>query len=214
MALPSTLANLVPPDEVGLLRRMEDLERQQRETLPAIMAAIAPMFADINEALAKAQEAIDSIQDQQDAIAAQQAALTAQVARIDALVNGQVTVGVAATATQSGWASSTGHATKASSPIAVPTGYSQAFVFALASMHFMDTAPNGGWVRAVIASEAGGEMGGLANLQLGQSASHTRAVGGLSGGTLWLECQMRSSVATGGMSGRIAQISGFAIFLR
>lgn len=214
MALPSTLANLAPPTEATLIRRMEDLERQQRETLPAIMEAIAPMFADINTALANAQTAISNAQAAITQVEAQQSALATQVSRIDALVNSQVTVGVAATSTQSGWASSAGQVTKASSPIAVPAGYSQAFVFALASMHFMDTAPNGGWVRAVIAGEAGGEMGGLANLQLGQSASHTRAIGGLAGGTLWLECQMRSSVATGGMSGRIAQISGFAIFLR
>jgi hypothetical protein len=207
MALPSTLANLAPPDEATLIRRLEELERAQRETGPAIMSAIAPMFADITTALTNAQTAITQVQ-------AQQTALQTQINRIDALVNNQVTVGIAGTSTASGWASSTGQATKASSSIGVPAGYSQAFVFALASMHFMDSSPNGGWVRAVILGEAGGEMGGLANLQLGQSASHTRALGGLNGGSISIECQMRSSVATGGMSGRIAQISGFAIFLR
>lgn len=221
MALPSTLANLIPPDEAGMVRRIEALEAQQRETLPAIMAAISPMFAEINEALTTAQAAIAQVEAQQLELAAQQAALQAQqtalstqVARIDALVNNQVTVGIAGTATASGWASSASHATKVSSSIGVPGGYSQAFVFALASMHFQDSAPNGGWIRAVVAGQAGGEMGGLANLNLGQSASHTVAIGGLNGGSIGLDMQMRSSVGTAGNSGRIAQVSGFAIFLR
>lgn len=151
---------------------------------------------------------------QQTALAAQQSAMSVQIARIDSLVSDQVTVGIAATVTTSGWSSSTGHAAKAASSIGVPSGYSQAFVFALASMHFQDTVPNGGWVRTVINGSAGGEMGGLANLELGQSASHTAYFNGLSGGSLGIECQMRSSVGTGGMPGRIAQISGFAIFLK
>ena len=155
----------------------------------------------------------EELQSQITAMAEQQATLQAQVDRIDALVNQQVTFGIAATTTFSGWASTTGMDTKAASTIAVPPGYSQALVFALASMHFMDSSPNGGWIRAAIGGEAGGEMGGLANLQLGQSASHTRAMSGV-GSPIVIQCQMRSSVATGGMSGRIAQISGFALFFR
>jgi hypothetical protein len=178
-----------------------------RELGPSIAESIKPVIDEVAAAAAAAQAAAD---------AAQQAAddLAGEVARIDALVNQQVTVGIAATATASGWGTSTSHVAKAASSIAVPAGYSQAFVFALASMHFMDSAPNGGWVRATIHGNSGAEMGGLANLELGQSASHTVALGGLAGGALGISCDMRSSVATGGMSGRIAQISGFAIFLR
>ena len=214
MAHPGTLANLVPPDEASMMRRLEALERAQRETLPAVMAAVGPVFDEIRSAADAANDAAQAAS--QEAVAASQAVadLAVQVGRINSLVNAQVTVGIAGTATASGWASSTGHATKAASSINVPSGYSQAYVFALASMHFQDPSPNGGWIRAVIAGQAGGEMGGLANLNLGQSASHTVALGGLNGGSIGLEMQMRSSAATGGNSGRIAQISGFAIFLR
>jgi len=221
MPHPGTLAALVPPGEAGLLRRIEDLERAQRETLPAVMATVGPMFDEIRAVADAAAAAAAAAADAADAAAAAAASanqavadLAVQVARIDSLVNGQVTVGIAGTATTSGWATSTGHATKASSAIAVPGGYSRAFVFALASMHFQDSAPNGGWIRAVIAGQPGGEMGGLANLNLGQSASHTVALSGLSGGSIGLEMQMRASAATGGSGARIAQISGFAIFLR
>jgi hypothetical protein len=213
MAHPGAIGSAAPPNEAGLMRRIEDIERWQREALPAFMATLGPLFAEIAAAAAAAQAAADAAQDAADAAAAAVADLAVQVARIDTLVNQQVTFGIAGTATSSGWSSSTGMTTKASSSIAVPAGYSQALVFALASMHFMDSAPNGGWVQAVIAGDAGGEMGGLANLQLGQSASHTRVMA-VAGGSIGIECQMRSSVATGGMSGRIAQVSGFALFLR
>jgi len=214
MPHPGTLANLVPPGEAGMLRRIEDLERAQRETLPAVMATVTPLFAEIQAAANAASAAAAAASAAAAVASAAVADLSVQVGRINALVNAQVTVGIAPTSTASGWATSTGHGTKAATSIGVPAGYSQAFVFALASMHFQDSSPNGGWVRAVIAGQAGGEMGGLANLNLGQSASHTVALGALSGGSIGLEMQMRASVATGGTGARIAQISGFAIFLR
>lgn len=120
----------------------------------------------------------------------------------------------AAPATGSGWAVSTGMEAKASSSIPVPAGFSRATVTAWANMHFMDSSPNGGWVRASIAGEGGAEMGGLANLQLGQGATHTRSLTGLSGGSIGVSCDVRASVGTAGMSGRIAQITAVAYFQR
>lgn len=120
----------------------------------------------------------------------------------------------AAPATSGGWAVSTSSDAKASSVISVPAGFSRATVVAWANMHFMDSSPNGGWVRATIAGNGGAEMGGLANLQLGQSATHTLGLTGLSGGTIGVSCDVRASVGTGGMSGRIAQINAVAFFQR
>ena len=66
-----TLANLAPPTEATLMRRIEELERVQRETGPALMAAIKPMFAEINASVAQ--------------VAAQQAYLGSLISR-DAVV--------------------------------------------------------------------------------------------------------------------------------
>lgn len=131
----------------------------------------------------------------------------------DALASPLVIV-AAAPATSSGWAVGTSMTAMASSSIPVPAGFSRATVVAWANMHFMDSAPNGGWVRASIQGSSGAEMGGLANLQLGQSASHTHALTGLSGGSLSVSCDVRASVGTGGMSGRIAQITAVGFFQR
>lgn len=130
-----------------------------------------------------------------------------------ALASPLVIVG-ATPATLGGWAVSTTSEAKAASSIAIPAGFSRATVVAWANMHFMDSSPNGGWVRATIAGNAGAEMGGLANLQLGQSATHTLPLTGLSGGSISVSCDVRASVATGGMSGRIAQITAVAFFQR
>lgn len=167
----------------------------------------------IAEQIRGLEEVTQGLVEVTNTLTAQQAVLAGEIARINSLVAGQVSFGIAPTATSSGWATSSSMTTRASSSIGVPGGYSQALVFALASMHFMDTSPNGGWVRAVIAGDAGQEMGGLANLSLGQSSSHTRVMA-VSGGAISLECQVQSSAGTGGMSGRIAQVSGFALFFR
>ncbi len=131
----------------------------------------------------------------------------------DELAN-PVAVSVAAPSTQDGWTVSTSHSNKATTSIPVPSGFTRASVVAWASMHFQDSAPNGGWVRAVIDGQAGDEMGGLANLNLGQTALHARNLTGLSGGSITLAAQVRASVASSATTGRIAQISGIAVFSR
>ncbi|QCB93293.1 hypothetical protein [Cellulomonas shaoxiangyii] len=72
MPHPGTLANLVPPGEAGQLRRMEDIERTQREMLPAVMKAVGPL--------------IEELQAAQEALAAQQAELVEQTANLAARV--------------------------------------------------------------------------------------------------------------------------------
>lgn len=113
MALPSTLANLAPPTEATLIRRIEDLERQQRETLPALMSAIAPMFADINQAIAD--------------IAAQQATLadlvSKQVATDAQFANGPGTMNI-----------TTSEVDIASVSFTVPAGYTRAQVLGISSI--------------------------------------------------------------------------------
>ena len=120
----------------------------------------------------------------------------------------------APTVTATGWSVGTSWATVASTSIAVPAGFSKASVKATASMHFQDSAANGGWCRAVIAGSAGAEMGGLANLNIGVTALHSHDMTGLAGGTITIEIQVRASVASSATTGRIAQINGNADFER
>jgi len=143
-----------------------------------------------------------------------QADIAANVADIATLVGDQLATAKATPATATGWTTATTHARIASTTIAVPAGFSRATVVAMAHMHFQDSAPNGGYVRASIESSAGSEMGGLANLNLGQGASHVVLLTGLSGGSLDIHVDCRSTVASSVTTGRIAQINAFAIFER
>ncbi len=79
MASPSTVANLVPPDEAALMRRLEEQERALRELSPAIMATIGPAITLLREQQTALAAVVDDIAALVADLGVQQAALAARV---------------------------------------------------------------------------------------------------------------------------------------
>lgn len=199
MPLPNVPANLVPANEATLIRRIEDLERQQRETLPAIMSAIAPMFADINQTIEQVQ---------------------AQVLRIDALVNSQVLPrefsGHAA-----GWSvpSSTWTAV-ASASLTVPAGFTQAIVSAIGWWRIgVGTTAVTAYLNGRVV--VGGELGDSASVRVEvgdggsiQGASVEALDGLIPGSTITVssDAYMSTEIAASGPNS--ARVSGVVLWLR
>ena len=216
---PVALSNLIPDDESTIPRKIRDLERDVRELAPSIARSFAPVIATLQAQTAAlaAQDVVIAAQQadlaaQNVQIVAQQASLSSAVANIATLVGQQTTAGVAATVTALTWTSATGYETKASTSIAVPGGYTQALIVANASTVFQDSAANSFQSRVVINGNAGAELNGLANPNSAHSPMHTlfTAVSG----SITIAAQVKSGVASGVTTGRISQVSGFAIFFR
>lgn len=140
MPQPSAPANRVPPTEATLIRRIEALERAQREALPAVMDAIAPMFADINQAIA------DLAAQQAQIVQLFNTAVTFLADFVD--VNGPMTVG-------------TTEGPVTSYSFTVPAGFTRALVVGYGSIGL--TNPTGGTAslagRVYIDSPAGTVFG-------------------------------------------------------
>lgn len=132
----------------------------------------------------------------------------------DALAN-PLSIVPAPTVTETSWTTSTSFAAKASTTITVPSGFSSATVIATANVHFQDSSPNSVYIRATISGSNGSQMGGLANLNIGVSASHSAPFTGLvAGGTITVSCDVLSGVASAVTTGRIAQIAAVGFFTR
>jgi hypothetical protein len=132
----------------------------------------------------------------------------------NAALSNPVTSGIAAPGVGSGFATSTAYATKAATSIAVPAGYSQALVCAIGSVTFQDASPNRFDTRVGIAGGYGAGLPNLANTVGSTSEAHTRTLTGLAGGSITLEVQCLSAVASGGQAANTATVTGFAIFFR
>lgn len=202
MPLPSTLANLAPPTEATLLRRIEDIERTQRETLPAMMAAIGPTIADL--------------QDAQADLAAQQAALAVEVARIDALVGAQVSI-AAVGVSQTGINIPGSSTLLTSTTISIPGGFTRAIVHVTANVGAYNGSAGGVYLIAsgYINGTTGGEQSSLvSNGTLDSvSVSAIRSLTGLTGGgTITVGVQGRGGLGTNGSN--IANVDAIAVFLR
>ena len=124
-----------------------------------------------------------------------------------------ITSAAAAPGTGSGFNVSTSQATKASTTIAVPSGYTQALVMAVGSLTMADTAANRFDTRCGIAGNYGAALPNLANTVGSTSAAHTRFLTGLSGGTITLEVQALAAVSATNAA-NTAIVTGFAIFFR
>lgn len=121
---------------------------------------------------------------------------------------------VAATpGTATGFSVGTTQATKASTTIAVPTGFSQALVVAIGSLTMADTAANRFDTRCGIAGAYGIALPNLANTVGSTSAAHSVNLTGLSGGTITLSVQALAAVATTNAA-NTAIVTGFAVFFR
>ncbi|MFB9956981.1 hypothetical protein [Cellulomonas denverensis] len=136
----------------------------------------------------------------------------------NAALSNPVTSAIAAPGTAMGWIVNGGSGvfqTKASTTIAVPSGYSQALVFASASVTYQSpTSSNRFDIRAGIGGQYGAQLINLANLVGSSSVAHSRTLTGLSGGTIALECQVATAVNEAAQAANTATVTGFAIFFR
>jgi len=130
-----------------------------------------------------------------------------------ALAN-QVTAAVAPAVTQTAWATTTSMASKASTTVTVPAGFTSALVTALGMVVFQDSAANRFDCRCVIEGTAGPTIISLANLTGSASPSQSRVVAVTGGQVLNIDVQVLSVVATGGMAANQAVITASVIFLR
>jgi len=203
MPHPGTLAALVPPGEAGMLRRIEDLERAQREMLPAVMSAVGPMFAEIQDAADAASAAAAAASSA--AAAANQAVsdLAIQVARINTLVDAQVTGATNTTYVASPSLTPTPAAIAAVS-IAVPAGYSRASVMAVSAL----STANAVNCRTRIQGSDGGMLTGATGTA---SSAHAVSLSGLNGGviTAWTLAAANPSTTSG-----MANTTIMALFFR
>jgi hypothetical protein len=201
MMQPGSPQALMPPDESTLMRRVQDLERQVRELVAhdVLRAAGVETETDLIRIIGSLIVTGD---------------LSVPNGSIDnaALAN-PVTAGVAAPGWANGWSGGASWADKAATSIAVPAGFSQALVIAVASV-----TTTGSLIRYDIRARIGGSVGvELQNLVDGtdsSSVAHTAHLTGLAGGAITLAAQVYTAPNLAAHSGNIAAITGCAIFLR
>lgn len=130
-----------------------------------------------------------------------------------ALAN-QVSPAVAASVTQTGWATTTSLVTKATTTVTVPAGFTSALVTALGMVVFQDSAPNRFDCRTRIEGTVGPTIMSLANLTGSASPSSTRVVSVTGGQVLNIDVQVLSAVATSGVAANQAVITASVVFTR
>ena len=105
-------------------------------------------------------------------------------------------------------------ATKATTTVTTPAGFTSALVTALGMVVFQDTAANRFDSRCAIEDTAGPTIISLANLTGSASPSQTRVVPVTGGQVLNISVQVLSVVATGGAAANQAVITASVVFLR
>lgn len=131
----------------------------------------------------------------------------------DALAH-QTDAGIAPADTQTGWATTTSMATKASTSVTVPAGFTEALVVALGTVVFQDTAPNRFDSRCRIEGTNGDTIVSLASNVGNASPNHMTLLSVTGGQVINVDVQVLSAVATGGQPANQAAIKAFAVFLR
>ena len=190
-----------------------DLTAKQA-TLDAQQATLTTTVASLSTTQATLTTTVSDLATAQATLTTQQASLTSQLASINTLIGQQTTGVAAAPGTGSGFNVSTSQATKASTTITVPSGYTQALVMAVGSLTMADVAANRFDTRCGIAGNYGAALPNLANTVGSTSAAHTRTLTGLStGGTITLEVQALAAVSATNAA-NTAIVTGFAIFFR
>ena len=181
MTTPGSLASQVPAGDAAVMRRLEAIERWQREALPSVASSFAPVIA--------------SLQAQQADLQAQADATDAVVAGLATLVGEQVT---GATGTANSGVGGTSLTTSATSyalvTIAVPTGYTRAVVSGASNCYYVST----GGIEVQV--DIGGSVGYTQILTNGQSsggATHAASLTGLSGSfTVASRARLQSGTGT------------------
>lgn len=192
----------LPAGDDALVRRIQALERQMREMLPAVMAAVGP--------------AISDLQTQQAALTSQETQLSDQLASINTLIGQQVTgwTGEAAADVASyPYNGSTG--VYATVNVPVPAGYSTAYITSVSSGRAQALVGTdvGLRVKAIINGNESREFLDGGTLGASVSCGHSVTVTGLSGGTIAVATRAGVSNATATTSGWVAT-SVTAFFIR
>jgi len=185
------------PDEATLIRRIEAIERAQRELGPAVMGAIGPQVA---------------------ALTAQQAALAAAVADLNAVINAQIdfgSIGYSATA----FTIPTSMSNVVSQTITIPAGYTRAAILGVATIGAWNGSAGGGYIYA--STVVNGSPGAIMPIYVGASsygevtASAIRTLTGLTpGGTITVQVGCYATGAWGSNASNIANLDAIAIFRR
>jgi len=193
------------PDEATLIRRIEAIERAQRELGPAVMGAIGPQVAALTA--------------QQATLTAQQATLTSQVASIATLTANQVTGTTHTASSAYGWTSFAAGGDYATLTVTVPAGYTRAVLAVSVDVLFsaVTSPPWSGEFAARIAGVNGASRvfsqdSSTAYMGTG-SASHALSLTGLTGGSTF-NASTRIVSATGSSLQLNATTTVTAIWLK
>lgn len=194
--VPGVPGAALPPGDDAIIRRIQELERAQKELLPAIMAIVGPQIATLTS--------------QQATLTSQQATLTTAVANITTLINQQVT-------SASGVASGTATVTTTTGDYAVvtlpvPSGYSQAQVIAVSAASGSASISSILLLATRISGTDGPSNYTLVNNSTAAVCSaYSRPLTGLSGGSISIST--RATTSTGTISTNLTTIAS-AVFLR
>ena len=184
-------ANL-PAGDDAIIRRIQELERAQRELLPAVMAAVGPAISD----------------------------LQTQVAQINALIAATVAFGSVGASTVGALAVTPTGADVAIQNVTIPAGFTQATILCIADATIYNTSGTSDYafVSASIDSIAGGEEESwVANgYAIGISSSAIRTLTGLTpGGTIPVAGHIRTNVVNfPAQTSTNVNVNAIALFLR
>jgi hypothetical protein len=230
---PGSLAGQIPAGEDYLIRKIQDLERVNREMLPAVMSIFGPQLAAIEAqqaALSTAQAtlttqqatlntAVSDIATQQATLTTQQATLTTAVADINALIGAEVVTSVA-NANVNGISVALSWTDYTPLTFVVPAGFTNCSIMASLSASPYVTSPGGAsgavQVRVAINGTTGakGDSGWLvAGDQRSVSANFALTASGLvGGGSVIVKSQAIATAGSPNMD--YLNLSAIAVFTR
>lgn len=178
-----------------------------------VYADLAAKTATLASQQATLNTTVTNLATAQATLTAQQADLTSQLASINALIGQQVAVG-SGTASTSGAVGVSAGGDYATTTIAVPSGYSQAQVFAVSGAISLSGTLGGGITLAVnIAGGIGNGLPCYPNVSTAGAASpsHSRLLTGLSGGSISVSSRV---TAASGSPSVYMTTTVMAVFLR
>ena len=207
---PGVPSNQLPPDEAWLVRKVADLERVVRELAPSIAKSFAPVIARLDatdaDLIAK-QAALDAQQATLTTTVANlttaQADIAANVASINTLIT-QVAKPVWSHADSgaSSFAVTTTMTNRATATVTVPTGYTQALIFAAGQASAVNTTGSLDTVYVGVSINGTDPPGWASGQDVGPSGfgGATSSVSGVitgltGGGTFTIAARIRSAFA-------------------
>jgi hypothetical protein len=171
--LPGSIQSLIPAGPDEQVRRQRDLERRMDEMGPSVARSFAPVIAD----LTAKQAALDAAN---VTLTAQQASLTSQLASINALIGSQVYPTTAHVDASTFGLAPGANVEKVRTTISVPSGYTQALVFATATLCAVNSTAV--WDDMYLAATINGSSPGNSaqtSVSSGSKGSVTKGISGL-----------------------------------